>query len=264
MQQPLLEAFTSESQLNFVNYISALKAETIESGTRIELEHHCKDNSTVWVEITATRMTNADGEFIGFLGVSRDISERKLQTGRIENLAFYDVLTQLPNRALFQDRLKQALVSAERNGQKVALLFLDLDRFKEINDSLGHAMGDLTLIEVARRLQNVTRQEETLARLGGDEFVLIAQGADHIAAVVIAERMLNALIQPIEVTGNTFTVGGSIGIALYPEDGEKADELIKHTDIAMYRAKDSGGGYCFYQSDMGSALQKRIRLWHSV
>lgn len=260
LQQTLEEAFMPGSAQQFLNYISALKNPNADQSARIELEQPCKDGSTVWVEVTVTRMSNTEGQFIGYLGVSRDISERKLQASRIENLAFYDVLTHLPNRALFQDRLKQALGAAERHGQQVALLFLDLDRFKEINDSLGHSVGDQTLIEVSRRLQNVTRQEETLARLGGDEFVLIAQGADNIAAMVIAERMLNALVDPIAITGNAFTVGGSIGIALYPEDGEKADELIKHTDIAMYRAKASGGGYCFYQSDMGSALQKRIRM----
>lgn len=260
MQQTLEDAFMPDSAQKFLNYISELKNTNANQSARIELEQPCKDGSTIWVEMTVTRMFNAEGQFKGYLGVSRDISERKLQASRIENLAFYDVLTNLPNRALFQDRLKQALGAAERHGQKVALLFLDLDRFKEINDSLGHSIGDQTLIEVSRRLQQITRQEETLARLGGDEFVLIAQGADQLAAIVIAERMLKALAAPIEVAGNTFTVGGSIGIALYPEDGEKADELIKHTDIAMYRAKASGGGFCFYQSDMGTELQKRIRM----
>lgn len=260
MHQSLLEAFTAESAPNFVSYIEAIKSGEADPGARIELEQTCRDGSTVWVELTATRMADANGAFVGYLGVSRDISERKLQATRIENLAFYDVLTNLPNRALFQDRLKQALGAAERHGQKVALLFLDLDRFKEINDSLGHAMGDQTLVEVAKRLHNVTRQEETLARLGGDEFVLVAQGADQLAAIVIAERLLKALAAPVAATGNRFTVGASIGIAIFPEDGEKPDELIKHTDIAMYRAKANGGGYRFYQSDMGSELQKRITM----
>jgi diguanylate cyclase (GGDEF)-like protein len=185
---------------------------------------------------------------------------RKLQSERIEKLAFFDPLTGLPNRALFLDRVRHAIGSAERGGRNVALLFLDLDRFKEINDSLGHALGDLALQEVARRLQATTRVEETLARLGGDEFVLVAEGADHEAAAMIALRMLRLLIEPIEASGNLLSIGGSIGIAIYPADGETADELIRHTDIAMYRAKSSGGGFCFYAPEMGVLLEKRIRM----
>jgi diguanylate cyclase (GGDEF)-like protein len=185
---------------------------------------------------------------------------RAQQSERIQRLAFYDALTGLPNRALFHDRLRHALGSAERVGRNVALLFLDLDRFKEINDSLGHALGDQALQEVARRLQATTRQEETLARLGGDEFVLIAEGADHETAAMIALRILRLLIEPIQASGNLLSIGGSIGIAIYPDDGEGADELVRHTDIAMYRAKSSGGGFCFYAPEMGVLLEKRIRM----
>jgi diguanylate cyclase (GGDEF)-like protein len=185
---------------------------------------------------------------------------RLQQSERIQRLAFYDALTGLPNRALFHDRLRHALGSAERTNRNVALLFLDLDRFKEINDSLGHALGDMALQEVARRLQATTRQEETLARLGGDEFVLVAEGADHETAAMIALRILRLLIEPIQASGNLLSLGGSIGIAIYPNDGEGADELIRHTDIAMYRAKSSGGGFCFYAPEMGVLLEKRIRM----
>ena len=260
MQQSVSEAFTAESALRFDAYVEAIRSGTAEPGFRTEVEQPCKDGSTVWVELTASRMTNPDGDFIGILGVSRDIGERKLQADRIRRLAFYDALTSLPNRALFLDRLGHALGTAERSQRTVALLFLDLDRFKEINDSLGHAIGDLALIEVARRLQATTRQEETLARLGGDEFVLVAEGADHEAAAMIALRMLSLLVEPIEVTGNLLSVGGSIGIAMYPNDGDTADELIRHTDIAMYRAKADGGGFCFYRPEMGMLLEKRIRM----
>ena len=260
MQQPVSQAFTAESAQDFNKYMEAVRAGSAGPSYRAELEQPCKDGSTVWVEITTTSMTNADGEIIGFLGVSRDISERKRQATRIEHLAFYDGLTRLPNRALFQDRLNHALDAAERRGHKVALLFLDLDRFKEINDSLGHAIGDQALIEVAQRLHAITRQGETLARLGGDEFVLIAENADQRAAALMAERMLKALVEPIVVTGNVFSVWGSIGIALYPEDGETPDELIRHTDIAMYRAKATGGGFRFYQPEMGTDLEKRLGM----
>ena len=260
MQQPVLEAFTPESATHFATYMEALRAGNVEPSYRTEVEQPCKDGSMVWVEISATGMINADGEMVGVLGVSRDVTERKRQAARIENLAFYDSLTRLPNRALFHDRLNHALGSAERGGRKVALLFLDLDRFKEIIDSLGHAIGDQTLVEVARRLQAATRQGETLARLGGDEFVLVAEGADQQAAALIAERLLKLLVEPLCVAGNVFSVGGSIGIAIYPDDGETADELIRHTDIAMYRAKANGGGFRFYQSEMGLVLEKRLRM----
>jgi diguanylate cyclase (GGDEF)-like protein len=190
----------------------------------------------------------------------RAAQARKQQSERIEKLAFFDPLTGLPNRALFLDRVRHAIGAADRSGRNVALLFLDLDRFKEINDSLGHALGDMALVEVARRLQATTRLEETLARLGGDEFVLVAEGADHEAAAMIALRMLRLLIEPIEAAGNLLSIGGSIGIAIYPADGDGADELIRHTDIAMYRAKSSGGGFCFYAPEMGVLLEKRIRM----
>jgi diguanylate cyclase (GGDEF)-like protein/PAS domain S-box-containing protein len=260
MQQPLFDAFTPDSAQDFKRYVDSVAAGIADPSYRVELQQPCKDGSTVWVEATVTSMTTANGEIVGFLGVSRDISERKQQATRIEYLAFYDALTRLPNRALFQDRLGHALGTAERRGQSVALLFMDLDRFKEINDSLGHAIGDQVLIEVARRLQANARQEETLARLGGDEFVLVAEGADQEAAAMIAERMLEALVEPIVVTGNIVSVRGSIGLALYPEDGETPDDLIRHTDIAMYRAKANGGGFRFYQPDMGIDLEKRLRM----
>ena len=260
MQQPLLEAFTGESSHEFNKYLDAVKAGHGDGKYRAELEQPCKDGSTVWVEIKATTMFNAEGEFIGFLGVSRDISERKRQARRIEHLAFYDGLTQLPNRALFLDRLGHALEAAERRGLKLALLFLDLDRFKEINDSLGHGVGDLALIEVARRLKEITRQEETLARLGGDEFVLIAENSNEVTAPLIAQRMLEALETPLVIGGHIVSVRGSVGVALYPQDGLSPDELVRHTDIAMYRAKANGGGFRFYQADMGSDLEKRLGM----
>ena len=260
MRQTLCEAFTKESALKFRQFVEQVRVGRVGQSFRIELEQPCKDGATVWVEVAASILANSDGEIIGFLGVSRDISDRKRQASRIEHLAFYDALTGLPNRTLFQERLGQALADAERNGREVALLFLDLDRFKEINDSLGHAIGDQALLEVARRLQAITRQDETLARLGGDEFVLIAQGAVRGTAELIAGRMLKVLDEPIVVMGHVLRVRGSIGIALFPDDGTTPTELVRHTDIAMYRAKESGGGFRLYQPEMGIDLEQRIRL----
>lgn len=194
------------------------------------------------------------------ISIINDVSEQKIQAARIEQLAFYDSLTGLPNRALFLDRLEQTLAASRRHGGHGAILFVDLDRFKEINDSQGHAIGDLALAEVARRFLSASRKEETLARLGGDEFVLIAENADHQTAVRIANRLQGALTAPLELAGHSYTVGASIGIAFYPADGHTSEDLIKRTDIAMYRAKAGGGGYRLYQAEMGAELEKRLSI----
>lgn len=220
--------------------------------------HRAGENRPMLLSVVAVR--DGAGEIIQRIRVMSDISEQKFQAARIEQLAFYDSLTGLPNRALFLDRLEHSLDAARRHGLKGALLFLDLDRFKEINDSQGHAVGDLALVEVARRFQRLLRKEETLARLGGDEFVLIAEGANQDSAATIAERMLGALRAPMQVSDQATHLSGSIGVALYPDDGDSVGDLIKHADIAMYRAKAMGGGFRFYQAAMGAALQERLGL----
>ncbi|RJQ45854.1 MAG: EAL domain-containing protein [Gammaproteobacteria bacterium] len=206
--------------------------------------------------IAGTRLAEAHQ----LLLMLEDVSEHETQAQRIEQLAFYDPLTGLPNRALFMDRLKQVLAEAERRGQRVAILFMDLDRFKEINDTHGHAVGDQVLSEVARRFKGVLRQADTLARFGGDEFVIIAGEADQASAVHVAERLQQTLGDPIAVKGRPFSLGTSIGIAFYPEDGASSDELLKQADIAMYRAKAAGGGYRFYRPEMSAGLAKRLEL----
>jgi diguanylate cyclase (GGDEF)-like protein/PAS domain S-box-containing protein len=210
--------------------------------------------------ISVAAVNDANGKPSHYISIINDVSEHKIQAARIEQLAFYDSLTGLPNRALFLDRLEQTLASVKRHGGSGALLFLDLDRFKEINDSQGHGVGDMALAEVARRLQGASRKEETLARLGGDEFVLIAENADHQAAVRIALRMQRVLSAPLVLMGHSYSVGASIGIAFYPSDGDTSEDLIKRTDIAMYRAKASGGGYRLYQAEMGAELEKRLTI----
>ena len=212
------------------------------------------------VALSMAKVTDASGATTHRISILADVSDQKIQAARIEQLAFYDSLTGLPNRALFLDRLEQTLQASKRHGGHGAILFLDLDRFKEINDSQGHAVGDMALVEVARRFQTVSRKEETLARLGGDEFVLIAENADHQTAVRIASRMQRALSEPLDLMGHTYTVGASIGIAFYPADGQTSEDLIKRTDIAMYRAKASGGGYRLYQAEMGAELEKRLNV----
>jgi diguanylate cyclase (GGDEF)-like protein/PAS domain S-box-containing protein len=210
--------------------------------------------------MSVATVSDSSGAASHTIWILSDVSEQKIQKARIEQLAFYDSLTGLPNRALFLDRLEHTLASARRHGGRGAILFLDLDRFKEINDSQGHAIGDMALAEVARRLQANAREEETLARLGGDEFVLIAENADVPAAVRIAARLGRVLAEPLELAGHAYTVGASIGIAFYPDDGDRSEDLIRRTDIAMYQAKSSGGGYRLYQPEMGEKLEKRLML----
>jgi diguanylate cyclase (GGDEF)-like protein/PAS domain S-box-containing protein len=220
------------------------------------------------VAMSIAAVYDAAGAPSHYISILADVSDQKIQAARIEQLAFYDSLTGLPNRALFLDRLEQTLVASKRHGGQGAILFLDLDRFKEINDSLGHAVGDMALVEVSRRFQAVSRKEETLARLGGDEFVLIAENADHQTAVRIASRLQRALSEPLDLMGQPYSVGASIGIAFYPADGNTSEDLIKRTDIAMYQAKASGGGYRLYQTEMGVELEKRLniakRLGHAM
>lgn len=212
------------------------------------------------LSMSITSVRDNIGAVSHHINIMADISEQKLQAARIEKLAFYDSLTGLPNRALFLDRLEHSMLVAQRHSKCFALMFMDLDRFKEINDSLGHAIGDMALVEVARRFQSACRQDETLARLGGDEFVLIADDADRKTALLIAKRLQHVLSEPLVLLGQPVTLGMSIGIALFPEDGLSSEDLIKHADIAMYRAKTSGGGNRFYQSEMGAQLESRLGL----
>ncbi|TBR13106.1 MAG: EAL domain-containing protein [Rugosibacter sp.] len=221
------------------------------------------DKTTRWVEERAEIEFDADGHPLKAVGTVQDITERKATEARIEYLAFYDPLTGLPNRALFMDRLKHELAAAERRNQRLSLLFLDLDRFKEINDTQGHNAGDRVLSEVARRFRQALREEETLARLSGDEFVIIASDSGE-AATRIADRIGNALLTPIPVNGQGFLVSASIGIAIFPEDGRSPEELLKHADIAMYRAKAGGGGYRFYRAEMGTDLERTLAIAHRL
>ena len=206
-----------------------------------ELEELRKDGSTVWAEVSISGMCNAAGEFISLLGVARDISERKQTEERLRQMAQHDLLTGLPNRALYSDRLQQALADGRRHGQRLALMFLDLDKFKSINDTQGHAVGDLVLREAALRMQDCVRESDTVARIGGDEFVVLLRSVDSAQnALQVAEKLRLALAQPIHLAGQTLAISASIGIALYPEHGSNEIELSKIADVAMYQAKNNG------------------------
>ncbi len=212
------------------------------------------------VEVLA-RPIGQDGRHPAVVAV-RDIAERKAAAQRIQFLAHHDPLTGLANRTLFHDRLGQALAMVERSGHRLALLCLDLDRFKTVNDGLGHPVGDLLLAAVGARLSAELREMDTVARLGGDEFAVVQPFADHPqAAAALARRLVDRLGAPFELDGHQVMIGTSIGIALYPEDGRTTELLLKHADLALFRAKQEGRGtFCFFEPDMDERLQRRRLL----
>lgn len=207
------------------------------------------------------------GQYIG-IGNGHDlfsaITER--EQAHLYHLAHYDAMTGLPNRLLFKDRLHQACNRAERNGHMAALLFLDLDRFKLINDTLGHGVGDLLLKSVAERLRESIRKKDTVARLGGDEFTIILDDVNTMQSVApVAQKVLDFMAQPFFLEGNEVVVTTSIGVAFYPADASSAEELQKNADAAMYRAKEKGkNNYQFFTADMNELVRNRLNLESSL
>jgi len=196
----------------------------------------------------------------------RDITDRKVAEERAQFLAYYDALTGLPNRLLLQDRLSNAIASARRRQDKVALLFLDLDRFKDINDSLGHSVGDLLLQEVAKRLNTWGREQDTVARLGGDEFLITLTHIKDVPDVAVAcERLMDAMTGGFAVQGHSLNISCSIGISMFPEQGGDCETLIKNADAAMYAAKDSGrNNFRFFTEHMNTDAAERLTLENSL
>jgi diguanylate cyclase (GGDEF)-like protein len=197
----------------------------------------------------------------GNLALQQVLSEVKRAEEQVKNLAYHDPLTGLPNRLLCADRLRQALAQARRELSRLAVLYLDLDQFKVINDSLGHACGDTLLRIVAGRLESSLRAGDTVARLGGDEFLLVLPGADEGAALRCTQKVRESLRQPLMFEGHELLVTASIGISLFPGDGQDAETLVKHADIAMYRSKEAGRDrHAFFLARMGSAATERLSL----
>ncbi|RMN95382.1 Sensory box/GGDEF domain/EAL domain protein [Pseudomonas coronafaciens pv. coronafaciens] len=230
----------------------------------IRLKRRNGEHYPAWVGITA--VVDDEGDLASYVCFFSDISERKASEDRIHRLAYYDALTHLPNRTLFQDRLHSALQQAERQKAWVVLMFLDLDRFKPINDSLGHAAGDRMLQEMATRLLACVDIDDTVARMGGDEFTLLLQPAITREAALnraihVAERILTSLVTPFVLEGREFFVTASIGIALSPQDGNELSQLMKNADTAMYHAKECGkNNFQFYQADMNATALERLEL----
>ncbi len=223
------------------------------------------ENFPVWMSISGVH--NKDRVITHYFAVFTDLTERKDAERQIYRLAYHDALTGLPNRARLYTLLRQALLEAQRNRTHGAILFIDLDRFKQINDSLGHAYGDILLKEVAGRLAASLRSEDIVARIGGDEFVVaLVDIAKHEDASVVAQKILANLVPPIMADGHELQASASIGISIYPDDGDDAETLIKNADIAMYRAKqgETHEGYMFFSPDMNRRALERLKLENNL
>ena len=213
-----------------------------------------------WVHINTIR--DSDARISHFVAVFSDISERKASEERIRYLAQHDALTGLPNRFTLAVHLEHALARAERAGEKIGLMFIDLDNFKTINDTLGHAVGDLLLCEVARRITSAVRKADIVARIGGDEFVVVLESA-HLPgdAGMVAQKILERMSEAVPVDGNELHTTPSIGIAIYPDDAANSEDLMKNADVAMYHAKSAGrNNYQFYAEHMNQAAAVRVQM----
>ncbi len=230
--------------------------------TRATLANKVKRGEIIHAEWYNTPLVDNDGKMIGVASLVQDITERLNTERTIHYMAHHDTLTGLPNRRLMQDRLNQAILQARRKQKHVALLFLDLDRFKLVNDTLGHETGDYVLRDIAKRLNKAVREGDTVSREGGDEFLIILPDLDKPeAAQQVATKILNELAKPIEVSGHELTVTASIGISHYPNDATDVQQLLKHADSAMYQAKDAGRNTArFFTSDLNFLLSKRLEV----
>ena len=221
-----------------------------------------KSGGVIWQSMSGLPLTDGEGRWCGYRGMAADVTARKLAEARIEQLTTRDALTGLGNRALLAERTGEAIAAAARTRGELALLAIDLDRFKLVNGTLGHAAGDALLRAVAERLANAARREDMLGRLGGDDFVLLWQGLkSREEAASLGTRLLAILGRPFTVEGRTLNVSASIGIACYPADGRDFSELLKHADAAMYAAKEAGRGtFRFYEPALGAQSAERLQV----
>ncbi|PUD99071.1 MAG: hypothetical protein C3L26_10220 [Candidatus Sedimenticola endophacoides] len=228
-----------------------------------------KGGGWAWITSRGKVLFDETGRPVRFVGFNTDVTrmiqqreELREQKNILQYQASHDALTGLANRSLFMDRMERSIAMARRNGFMVALLFIDLDHFKEINDSLGHRTGDLVLNEVTQRLQGVIRAEDTLSRLGGDEFTIIMEGLKRGQdASLLAEKIIRTILNPLTVEGNELYVGSSIGISIYPDNGSSARELLRNADAAMYKAKHEGrNNFQYYSQEMTEQAFERLHM----
>ena len=222
-----------------VEFSHALARHGVVRGAEVEV--YRRDRTRKWVRVNVRAIRDAGGKIAQYEGTVEDITEHKAAEERVKFLAYYDALTELPHRTLLQDRLENAIAGARRRGEKIALLFLDLDRFKTVNDLFGRSFGDIVLKEIAKRLKVCAGEHNTVARVGGDEFlVMLSCVEDAAEATIAAGQIIDAMGRSFEVLGRSISVGCSIGVSLFPEHGSDGDTLIRNADAAMYSAKDGG------------------------
>ncbi|MBY4676157.1 sensor domain-containing protein [Marinobacterium arenosum] len=231
-----------------------------------ELLNRTKDGQHFWAALSISPIVNETGEITHYVAISEDITEKKQTQKQIERLAFYDPLTSLGNRRLFREQLDVELRKLKRNNSRLGMLYLDLDNFKQVNDSQGHDVGDQLLRQVGKRLRQSLRESDIIARLGGDEFVVLVPDAPSAEGVgQVASKLVDALVAPYQLEGHTANVTASVGITMAPDDGRDASELMKNADLAMYRAKQSGRNtYRFFTADMNDEVMKRSYMEQEV
>ena len=220
-----------------------------------------RDGSKYVLELHVMPIRDHEDRLTHWVGILRDVSDRKAQLAALEHQALHDVLTDLPNRVLLLDRLSQAILTSVRQGKSLALVIMDLDRFKEVNDTFGHHIGDQLLMQVGPRLRNQIRASDTVSRLGGDEFaILLPEIGDAEAAIATGKKLIRALEAPFLVEEHAFDIGASIGIALSPDHGSDAATLMRRADVAMYIAKQSNSGYAVYSAEQDRNSPTRLAL----
>jgi len=258
----------AEEVLSEMQLVKKIKKTYVEGQHR--LRH--KDGHYIWI-LYRLKIDYKHNEVVRMLGIHTDITTQKNleqelinQKNILNHQAHYDALTNLPNRVLFQDRLNQAIEKVKRNNKKMALFFIDLDHFKEINDSLGHSIGDKVLVEITKRLKSVIRKEDTLARLGGDEFTVVIEDLEKAhEASSLAQKIIKSLVLPLNIDEHVLYISCSIGISVYPDDGLTYIDLLKYSDAAMYKAKDEGrNNFQFYSMDMTETALEKITLEASL
>jgi len=267
LRQELSQAFAPASRTMAMNKINDVLEsaksthQNLKSHT-FEIEITRADESAVWTETKISVVKDKNHQPVGILGVIRDVTERRQMEKQIRYLANHDALTGLPNRLMFNQMLNQAIESAKRYNKQFAVLFIDLDRFKIVNDTLGHEAGDQLLKEIAQRFKNSLRAVDIVGRLGGDEFVILLENLKEVSQVgILANKILSAAMKPVVVYGEECRVTASIGISIYPFDGENEQTILKNADIAMYYAKEEGkNNYQFYSKNIKTQSNERFSI----